>query len=92
MFKGHFLEKFQNSILKFKNQRKIKMEQQGVEQTTTAFPFDGMMPKTATGAWDFMKKHPKNDGTGVVVAVFDSGVDLGAVGLQVSVFFGIEIC
>lgn len=43
----------------------------------------GIMPKQETQAWDFIKSNPKFDGRTVCVAIFDSGVDPGAPGLQV---------
>jgi tripeptidyl-peptidase II len=56
----------------------------GDKPTSITFPTEGILPKTETGAAQFVEKYPTWDGRGVVVAIFDTGVDPGAAGLQIT--------
>jgi subtilisin family serine protease len=44
--------------------------------------FDGLMDTKTIGASDFISKNPAYDGRGVVIAVLDTGVDMGVEGLR----------
>lgn len=49
---------------------------------TVQFPVWGLLPKHETGVTQFLSKYPVYDGRGIRIAIFDSGIDPGANGLQ----------
>lgn len=49
---------------------------------TGSEPPQNLQPKAATGADRFLADHPAFDGSDTIVAIFDTGVDPGALGLQ----------
>jgi len=46
------------------------------------FPSWALQPRKETGASQFIAKYPQYDGRGVIIAVFDSGIDPAAGGMQ----------
>ena len=44
--------------------------------------YEGLLSTDATRSGEFLRKNPEWDGRGVVIAVLDTGVDVGAQGLE----------
>jgi len=48
------------------------------------FPSWALQPRKETGAAQFLAKNPEHDGRGIIIAVFDSGIDPAAGGMQLT--------
>ncbi|KAH8371854.1 hypothetical protein KR093_009109 [Drosophila rubida] len=48
----------------------------------SSFPTAALVPKAETGVLNFLQKYPEFDGRDVTIAIFDSGVDPRATGLE----------
>ncbi|EDW08466.2 tripeptidyl-peptidase 2 [Drosophila mojavensis] len=48
----------------------------------SSFPTAALVPKAETGVLNFLQKYPEYDGRDVTIAIFDSGVDPRATGLE----------
>ncbi|EFC49355.1 tripeptidylpeptidase II [Naegleria gruberi] len=46
------------------------------------YPVEGLNPKSEVQGLEFLKLYPNYDGRGVRVAIFDTGIDIGAPGLN----------
>lgn len=62
----------------------ILAKQQETMSASSPFPIDGIMPKQEIEADKFIAQNAAYDGRGVIVAIFDTGVDPAAEGLQVT--------
>lgn len=56
------------------------------------FPADCLVPKNETGAFAYVTKYPEYNGDGITIAIFDSGVDPRAAGLQVNAIGLARLC
>ena len=55
------------------------------QRTLEDFPRHALLPKRETQVESFLRKYPEYNGKDVLIAIFDSGIDPGAQGLEVRI-------
>nr|AYV89095.1 tripeptidyl-peptidase II [Tetranychus truncatus] len=75
-----------SSVSSFTPSTFVAISQRNMSSANSVDPFPSisLLPKKETTALSFINKYPNADGKQVVIAIFDTGVDPGSAGLQVT--------